>query len=206
MPDQKTPPAVLITRSEKGVVRRAVRTLVKALVPHLPAIAKFGGPAAVGFILTTAHTWKEKIETQRQIKQKAAEVEKMATKTTAEAYKGLAVPASQLQMLAESCEKRLTAVEATQKAQSAVIVARERDFVVEGRPATARARRVDKVLVDAVKANAAKNGRELEARKAKPLPVLKPIPLELPAAGAGGASPQPVLVPPPQPKDAGRSP
>jgi hypothetical protein len=209
MPDQKTPPAVLITRSEKGVVRRAVRTLVKALVPHLPAIAKFGGPAAVGFILTTAHTWKEKIETRKQVEQKAAEVSKQATETTRRAYKGLAKPANKAIDELAALSARVASVEATNKAQSALIVELEKDFVVTGKPAAVRAaHRIDAGLVKAVKENAAKDSKELAARTKKPVPIIAPIPLELPAAppgGAGGSAPPIARAPLPQPTDAGRS-
>lgn len=197
MPDENTPPAVLITHSERGVVRRAVRTFVKTLVPHLPAIAKFGGPAAVGFMLTTAHTWSEKIQTEKKV----ADVSKEAEATTKRAYKGLAKPAREISGELAAALKRIDALEAAQVKQSALIVARERDFVVEGRPASKAARRVDAGLVKVVKDTAAAAAKELAARKAKPAHAITPIPLELPPP-----PPPPTTVPPPQVLDAGHSP
>jgi hypothetical protein len=199
MLDERTPPAVLITTAEKGVVRGAVRTFVKALVPHLPAIAKFGGPAAVTFMLTTAHTWADKAETDKKV----AEASQQADATTRRAYKGLAKPAREISGELAAALKRIDALEATQKAQSALIVARERDFVVEGRPAMkSQRRRVDAGLIKTVKENAAKDSKELAARKRRPAPAITPIPLELPPPPSTSKSaPQlpPVL-------DAGRSP
>jgi hypothetical protein len=191
MPDERTPPAVLITTAERGVVRRAVRAFVRELVPHLPAIAKFGGPAAVTFMLTTAHTWSEKAETNRKVA--AAEV------ATKQAYKVLAKPTVEISAELPAVVKRLEAIEKTQRAQSAVIAA-EHDFVIEGRPATkAQRRRVDAGLVKVVKDNAARDAKELAVRKTKPAPAITPIPLELP--------PMPTTAPPPLPqvRDAGRS-
>lgn len=201
MSEEKTPPAVTITTAKRRVVRRAVRTFVRAfgraLAPHLPAIAKYAGPAAVGFILTTAHTWSEKRETNKKV---AA-----AEGATKQAYKVLAKPTVEMSAELPAVVKRLEAIEKTQRAQSAVIAA-EHDFVIEGHPATkAQRKRVDAGLVKVVKDNAAKDAKELAARKAKPAPAITPIPLELPpamSAGAGGAA----SAPPSQIRDAGRSP
>jgi hypothetical protein len=189
----------------EGDLGTFTRAFASGAKPVLLTNAKLiGGLAALALMSTLQHC-AGKADTDKKVEEKAAEVSKEATETTKRAYRDLAKPTNATSAELTAALARITALEVATKAQSAVIAARERDFVVEGRPATARAKRVDKGLVDAVRANAAKNSKELAARAAKPLPVLKPIPLELPPApsgGAGGATPPPQ----PQVRDAARSP
>ncbi len=184
--DVKTPQPEFLTARERTIVFTSVRIFVKGVVPHLPALAKYGA-VAVGFLAMLLQHWAGKIETDKRIKDVAGESEA----TTKRAYKGLAKPTRDLAAEVAALEARLTAAEATNKAQSALIVAREKDIVIEGRPVRAPRRRVDPGLVKAVQANAAKDSKELAARKAKPAPVITPIPLELPPAPPVAEVPKP---------------
>lgn len=64
--EEAAPPAPLLTPIEQGIVKDSVRTFVKGIVPHLPALAKFGGPAA-GFVLLFAQHWVGKAETEHKV-------------------------------------------------------------------------------------------------------------------------------------------
>jgi len=77
---------------------------------------------------------------------------------------------------ATALQAELADVRATQKAQSALLAARERDFVVEGRPAP---RRVDAGIVKIVRDNAAKSAADV-ARAKHAAPAIAPIPLKPP--------------------------
>ena len=207
---EKTPARALWTNGERRIVLAFIRTSIKTTVPYLPRLATVIGPALVGFILTTAQHWKGKAETEEKVEEARVE----AKETTKRAYRGLAKPTRDLAAELAALDARVTATEATQKAQSALLVARERDFVIEGRPALAQRRRVDAGLVQAVKANAAKDSKELASRKSKPAPAVAPPPLELPPAppkaatapAAVSAAPgvQPILTPVPNPTDAAK--
>lgn len=119
-------------------------------------------------------------ETAKKVDDVEAEVSKEkrdAKEAGASSWKKLAEQANQLAAVIKAQDARLAAIETTQKAQSAVIVAREKDFVVEGRPA----RKIDPGLVKAVRENAVKNASELAARVKKPALAIKPLPLEPPA-------------------------
>lgn len=177
-PDDPTPPGAIITDREVMIVRRGVRVAVKGFMPFVPKIAASAGPALAVLLLAAAQHWAGRAETDKKIQDVAGESEK----TTARAYKKLAKPAREISAELADAMKRIDALEATSKAQSALIVAREHDIVIEGRPAKAPRRRVDPGLVKAVQANAVKDSKELAARKAKPAPAITPIPLELPPA------------------------
>ena len=136
-------------------------------------------------------------ETAKKVDHVEAEVSQEKTKTEAadvRTWQDLAAQANKLGAAIEAMDARLAAIEKTQKAQSAVIVAREKDFVVEGRPA----RRIDPGLVKAVRENAVKNASELAARVKRPAAVIKPLPLVPPAPAPAKA----IVVPQAPPPDA----
>lgn len=164
--DRKTPPGVIITDEEKVIVTDSARTVAKFVVPFLPKIAASAGPALVVWLLAIVHASGVKDDTDKKVK----EVEE----TTDRAYKAVAAPAKQnddaLAAALAALVKRMDAAEATQKAQGALILAR---------PAPAL-RRIDRALLKAVKDNAAKDSRELAARKPKVAPAITPIPLTIP--------------------------
>lgn len=136
------------------------------------------------------------LKTTAKVDEKAAEVTQETESAVRLRWKSLAEDVNKLGPVIKAMDDRLAAIEKTQKAQSAVIVAQ--DFVVEGRPAPRR--RIDPGLVRAVKENAAKNATELAARVRRPAPIIKPIPLEpppLPPKNQDAAPPPPVPTPKP---------
>lgn len=166
------------------------RFLDKALWPLLTTLGMLAIARIQHGVTTSAvdeKTDKVKTEVKAEVKAEAKATAKTEAKTETASvvggvWSGLADPLNKLQTRVEACEARLIAVEKTQKAQSAIEVALAHDFVVEGHPAALR--RIDAGLVKDVKANAAKNSKELEARRKKPVPALKPLPLLLPVAPA----------------------
>lgn len=175
--DRKTPPGVIITADEKVIVIGAVRTFAKPIIPLLPKLAAYCGPALVVWLASILHAQSVKKDTDKQVK----EVEE----TTDRAYKAVAAPAKQnddaLAAALAALVKRMDAAEATQKAQGALILARP----------TPALRRIDRALLKAVKDNAAKDSRELAARKPKVAPAITPIPLTIPPAPDAPAPVQP---------------
>ncbi len=192
--DQKTPPAeviqrptesppgdVFFTAQEVTTVKRSVRIFAKGFVPFLPKIAASAGPAVAVLILATIQHCVGKAEVEQKVDD--------AKETTERAYTAATDPQYEVAAEVKALEARVTAAEATNAAQSALLVAQERDFVIKGSPAkAARRRRVDPVLVKAVQANAVKDSKELAERSAKPSPEIALPPLKIP--------------PPPPPKDA----
>jgi hypothetical protein len=173
--DEKTPAGVLVTPKERGIIVESLRSIIKAVVPFLPKIAASAGPALVVWLLALVHASGVKDDTDKEVKEVKA--------TTARAYKAVADPAKKnddaLAAALAALVKRMDATEATQKAQSALILAREGDIVIQGRPAR-KLRRVDRALVKAVKDNAAKDSKELETRKPKVAPAIVQIPADIP--------------------------
>jgi hypothetical protein len=198
MPDENTPlpvPTTPVKDAHSGVpspvpegdVQAFTRAFASGAKPVLLGNAKIMGGAAALLLISIVQHWSGKADTEK-VEKKVDE----ATKTTDDGFKAVVPRSNEISDQLSKALARIEALEVTTKAQSALIVARERDFVVEGKPAPKRARRVDRGLVEAVRANAVKDSKELEARKAKPVPVLKPLsPIELlaPPGGAGGAPP-----------------
>jgi hypothetical protein len=190
---EKTPAGVIITAKEVTIFRRGARTVVKGFMPWVPKIAIAAGPALGVLLLGMFQHWSSKAD--ERIHESSAKTER--------AYKAATAPQRDLAVEIEKLQKRLTAAEATNEAQSALIVARERDFVVEGRPAkVAKRRRVDPGLVKAVQANAAKDAKELAARTAKPAPKIALPPAEIPPAPKSDQAQQAPPSAPTQPQDA----
>jgi hypothetical protein len=177
---EKTPPNTLLSKKDKAIVWASLRIVIKPVVPLLPKIAVAAGPALAALVLAVLHSQSGKADTDKKVDQ----VEVEAEATTKRAYKKLATPTRDLVKELAALEARVTAAEATSKAQSAVIESMGRDFVVEGQPAAARRKRVDAGLVKAVRENAARDSKELALRKAKPAPVIAAPPPELPPAPA----------------------
>ena len=126
-----------------------------------------------------------------RVEDKVSKVSEESTEVTKAAYQGLANPAKDMRAALKAALARIDSLEKTQAAQSALIIANNKDFVIEGRPAApAKRRRVDAALVQAVRENAVKDAKELAARAKHPAPVIAPIPLEPPA-------PQPATAPKP---------
>jgi len=134
------------------------------------------------------------LKTTAKVDEKAAEVTKETESAVRLRWMSLAEDVNKMGPVIKAMDDRLAAIEKTQKAQSAVIVAQ--DFVVEGRPAR---RRIDPGLVKAVKENAAKNAAELAARVKRPAAIIKPIPLEPPPLPPKNQEAPPA--PPPKPPE-----
>ncbi len=149
--DEKTPVGQLITDREATIVRGSVRSIVKVVVPFLPKIAAAAGPALVVWLLAIVHAEGVKVDTDKQVKKAEA--------TTERAYTAVAEPAKKndeaLAAALAAVTKRLDAMEAVQKAQSAAIPPRAR-------------RKVDRELA------------KEPPRKQRTAPVITPIPLEIP--------------------------
>ncbi len=177
--EEKTPADVIFTAKDVTIFRRGARVAVKGFMPFVPKLSLAAGPALGVLLLGMFSHWSSKAD--KQIKE--------STETTERAYTAATDPLRKLAARVETYEARLTAAEATNAAQGALLVAQERDFVIKGSPTKAiRRRRVDPGLVKVVAANAAKDSKELAARKAKPAPKIALPPLQIP--------------PPPPPKDA----
>lgn len=162
-----------------------------------------------GLAVTRLESCRTKAHVE-QVEESVKEVSTTAEATSRARWKKLAAPAIQMKTALEALSDRLAAVEKTQAAQSTLLVAREHDFVVEGRPAPA-ARRVQPALVKAVRENAVKDAKELAARAKHPTPAIAPIPLEPPPPTVA-PTPKPPVAPivapvapvqtPPRPVDA----
>ncbi len=150
-PDEKTPANAIFSDKDKTIIRGSLREIVKAVVPFLPKIAAAAGPALVVWLLAIVHAEGVKVDTDKQVKKAEA--------TTERAYTAVAEPAKKndeaLAAALAAVTRRLDAMEAVQKAQSAAIPPRAR-------------RKVDRELA-----------KELP-RKPKAAPVITPIPLEIP--------------------------
>lgn len=199
MPDDVTPPAALITPAEKVVVRGAVRTFMNALVPHLPEIAKYAGPAAVGFLLTTAHTWADKAETDKKVEH---------VNHRAEAgYDKLGPEFNALIAESKANKDAIARLTDTVELQGRLLLASRPGFTPEGKPEAkatprraARARRPDPTLVKKVADNATKGLAAIKAAVTEPTtPAPRPVPATLDQVTATPA-------PQTQVRDAGHSP
>lgn len=200
---EKTPPRTLVTEREERIVRTSTREFIKGAVPHLPALAKGGvlaikyGAIVVGALAVVLQAWAG------QITAKKVDVVQVEAQATADrAFKGAIEPTNETRVALNQALERIAKLEATTAAQSALLVARDKEFTIEGRPGPRTRRRVDAGLVKVVKDNAAKDSKDLAARTAKPAPKLEPVSLEIPPAppenGQGVAKPPTPTTPPAQ--------
>ncbi len=175
---EKTPADVLVSERQKTIIRTSTREFIKGAVPHLPALARHGvvivksGVIVVGALAVILQAWAGRITAK-----KVDSVQKEAQATTDRAFTAVVDPANKITDALNDALQRIKALETTAAAQSAVIDG----FTVVGHPARVR-RRVDPGLVKVVRDNAARNLKELAARDAKPVPVLKKIDPEIPPA------------------------
>lgn len=211
MSDEKTPSAVLVTPAEKVVVRGALRTFIKEIVPHLPEIAKYAGPALVGFILTTAHTWANKAETEHKVKvgyETLAPAAREQGEEIVELKRAVAQLADSVALQAHLALASRPGFDNKGKPEPPAVIAANKKRA-KPHPAAPPA---DPVIVKQVQVDAAKN-QALKARLVVERPASLPVPPTLPAevpkpqVVAPPASPPQEWPPPvPQTWDAGHSP
>jgi hypothetical protein len=144
-------------------------------------------------IVGTHYQHKEVTAKVTETKQQVDQIAKDRGVATKAEWQAVAAPVNQNADVLKALGDRLTSIEKTQASQSALIAAMEKDFIVEGHPAANR-KRIDPALVQAVRANAVKDSKELAARAAKPRLAVAKLPLEPPKP--------PVIVGPPDPPPA----